>query len=638
MADLADSGIQTLEAIRRIKRELPGTLTMLGLSNVSFGLPPAGRGVLNSVFLYHAVEAGLDLAIVHPAHIKAYADVPEEQRELADDLVFNRRPDALARFIDYFSQNDVVIRQEEADPTEGMTPEERIHWRILHRKKEGVEADLDAALARRDAVSILNDVLLPAMKEVGDKFGAGELILPFVLQSAEVMKRCVAHLEPHLPKTEGYAKGKVVLATVFGDVHDIGKNLVNIILSNNGYTVYDLGKQVPLNRIIDTAVEVQADAIGLSALLVSTSKQMRLCVEELDKRGLRFPVLIGGAAINRHYGRQISFVDLEARRQYEPGVFYARDAFEGLEIMDRLSRSPEERAAFVAQVKREAFEIFEREAKLEAARSRAVPVVRSSVRTDVPIPVPPDWHLHTLEGMAITDLIRYFDTKSLFRLSWGAKSVHGEDYARLEREELVPRLKRMAKEAATLGYLQPRAIYRYFPCQSHNEELIVYDPEQPSRELVRFHFPRQHDRERLCLADYFAAVDSGRMDVVAFQIVTVGPEATAYYERLMARGDLTEAYYVHGFSVQAAEALAEFVHRRIRRELGLKAGQGKRYSWGYPACPDLSDHEKLLRILPAKQMIGVGLTEGCQLIPEQSTAALVVHHPEAVYFSVVGSE
>jgi 5-methyltetrahydrofolate--homocysteine methyltransferase len=662
MEDLKESGVETLEGIRGIKRALPGVFTMLGLSNVSFGLTPAGRAVLNSVFLYHAVEAGLDLAIVNPAHIKAYADVPPEQRDLADDLIFNRRPDALARYIDYFNQNEVALGDEQADPTEGMAAEARVHWRILHRKKEGVEADLAEVLAGRDAVAILNDILLPAMKEVGDKFGAGELILPFVLQSAEVMKRCVAFLEPHLPKTEGYAKGKVVLATVFGDVHDIGKNLVNIILSNNGYTVHDLGKQVPLNRILDAAAEVGADAIGLSALLVSTSKQMQLCVQELDKRGLSYPLIIGGAAINRNYGRRISFV--EGERQYAPGVFYARDAFEGLEIMDHLSRS-EERAAFTERIKQDAFQIFEREAKIEAALKRAArsplpqagdsplplgegqgegapPALRrppSAVRR-LPaeaIPRLPDADPHVLSHVPVEVIIRYFDKKSLFRLSWGAKSVHGADFERLEREELIPRLKRMAKEAGARGYLRPRAVYRYFPCQSHNEALILYDPAQPGRELCRFEFPRQPDRDHLCLADYFAPVDSGLCDTVALQVVTVGSGATDYYEQLNAAGEFAEALYVHGFAVQSAEALAEYTHRRIRKELGLKIGQGKRYSWGYPACPDLADHEKVLRLLPARETIGVGLTEGYQLLPEQSTAALVVHHPQAVYYSVFGA-
>ncbi|MBA3671551.1 MAG: homocysteine S-methyltransferase family protein, partial [Gemmatimonadaceae bacterium] len=334
-AEWIDSAHETIEGIRLIKRELPGVFTILGVSNVSFGLDPAARYVLNSVFLHHCVDAGLDAAIVNPAHITPYAEISAEQRALADDLVFNRRPDALQRFIDGFAtaeQRDA--RAEKEDPTAGMTPEQKVHWLVLHRKKEGVEDALDAARVREEPVRVLNEVLLPAMKEVGDKFGAGELILPFVLQSAEVMKKAVKHLEQFLEKAEGYTKGKVVLATVYGDVHDIGKSLVNTILSNNGYTVYDLGKQVPVNTIVEKAVEVGADAIGLSALLVSTSKQMPLCVQELHRSGHSYPVIIGGAAINRGYAQRTLFVDEET--PYAPGVFYAKDAFEGLSLMDRL--------------------------------------------------------------------------------------------------------------------------------------------------------------------------------------------------------------------------------------------------------------------------------------------------------------
>src|SRR5689334_10634895 len=349
-AEWIDSAHETIEGIRLIKRELPGVFTILGVSNVSFGLEPAARHVLNSVFLHHCVAAGLDAAIVNPAHITPYAEISEEQRELANDLVFNKRPDALQRFIEHFDKNqglpDSADKTDKADPFEGLTAEQRVHWMILHRKKEGIEEQLDAAGVRENPVRVLNEVLLPAMKEVGDKFGAGELILPFVLQSAEVMKKAVKHLEQFLEKAEGFTKGKVVLATVYGDVHDIGKSLVNTILSNNGYTVYDLGKQVPVNTIVEKAVEVGADAIGLSALLVSTSKQMPLCVQELDRRGLAFPVMIGGAAINRRFGRRALFVDGE--RPYAPGVHYCKDAFEGLETMDVL-QDGNRRSRFVAE-------------------------------------------------------------------------------------------------------------------------------------------------------------------------------------------------------------------------------------------------------------------------------------------------
>src|SRR5947209_3746461 len=325
-----DSAIETIEGIRLIKRELPGVYTSLGVSNVSFGLAPEARSVLNSVFLHHCVEAGLDMAIVNPAHVQPYAEISADERALADDLVFNRRPDALQRFIEHFDKTGAreAAGDEKVDPTAGMTADQRVHWMVVHRKKEGIEAALDAAGVREEPVRVLNEVLLPAMKEVGDKFGAGELILPFVLQSAEVMKKAVKHLESFLERAEGYTKGRVVLATVYGDVHDIGKSLVNTILSNNGYTVFDLRKQVPVNTIIDKAIEVNADAIGLSALLVSTSKQMPLCVQELDKRKLKFPVLIGGAAINRRFGRRAMFVDGD--RAHEPRACSFTDTFEGI--------------------------------------------------------------------------------------------------------------------------------------------------------------------------------------------------------------------------------------------------------------------------------------------------------------------
>jgi 5-methyltetrahydrofolate--homocysteine methyltransferase len=386
-AEWLESAAETIEGIRVIKRELPGVSTILGVSNVSFGLSAEARAVLNSVFLHHCVEAGLDAAIVNPAHITPYAEISTEERALADDMVFNRRADALQRFIEYFEKAGGGRREaggEREDPTAGMAPAAKAHWMILHRKKEGIEEVLDAVGVREEPVRVLNEVLLPAMKEVGDKFGAGELILPFVLQSAEVMKRAVRHLEQFLEKAEGYTKGKVVLATVYGDVHDIGKSLVNTILSNNGYTVYDLGKQVPVNTIIEKAVEVGADAIGLSALLVSTSKQMPLCVQELDKRGHDFPVLIGGAAINRRFGRRALFVDGE--RPYAPGVYYCKDAFEGLETMDRL-QNPAERQRLTERVVGEARrDVFLRTAVGKDVAAGTDDERRSDVAPDAPVP------------------------------------------------------------------------------------------------------------------------------------------------------------------------------------------------------------------------------------------------------------
>jgi 5-methyltetrahydrofolate--homocysteine methyltransferase len=637
-AEWIDSAHETIEGIRLIKRELPGVFTILGVSNVSFGLEPAARHVLNSVFLHHCVSAGLDAAIVNPAHITPYAEISTEHRALADDLVFNRRPDALQRFIEGLStQGADTPVDEKDDPTARMTPEERVHWMVLHRKKEGVEDALDAAGVRENPVRVLNDVLLPAMKDVGDKFGAGELILPFVLQSAEVMKRAVKHLEQFLEKAEGYTKGKVVLATVYGDVHDIGKSLVNTILSNNGYTVFDLGKQVPVNTIIEKALEVEADAIGLSALLVSTSKQMPLCVQELDKRGIQIPVLIGGAAINRRFGRRALFVEPE--RAYESGVFYCKDAFEGLETMDVLQGGAEKREEAITRLLDEA----RNDAFLHGNVGKDKPQgiqggERSDVTHDHAVPSAPFLGTRVLEDIPLDEVFELLDLDELYRLQWGGRGS-GPEYERMVREEFEPALARLEREAKAEGWLQPKAVYGYFPTQSIGNELVVYEPEAYQRdgslvEKTRFYFPRQEGRERLCIADYFRSSSSGDVDVVAFQVVTVGDEATRRFERQQAAGEYSEAFYQHGLAVESAEAVAEWLHRRIRRELGIPSGRGKRYSWGYGACPDLEDHAQLFKLLPAEQALGMELTSAFQLIPEQSTAAVIVHHPQAKYYAV----
>ena len=706
-AEFRRSGVETIEGIRRIKDGLPGVLTSLGVSNVSFGLSKHARAVLNSVFLHHCVEAGLDMAIVNPAHITPYAEIDEEQRILADDLIFDRREDALARYIAFF-ENVTVEDESATDPTEGMQPEEAIHWKILHRKKDGIEEWVDRAVWKRTgaeteiaraetetagtglvpaetetagtglvpgagsqgndktagdgdagtsvprepapgtspapAVSVslgtneagiwvLNNVLLPAMKEVGDKFGAGELILPFVLQSAEVMKRAVARLETYLDKIEGQTKGKVVLATVFGDVHDIGKSLVNTILTNNGYTVYDLGKQVPVNTIIEKAVEVGADAIGLSALLVSTSKQMPLCVKELYARGLRHPVLIGGAAINPSFGRMASYVDDEQNELYPTGVYYCKDAFEGLAAVDALV-DPGRRDGFI-RARHEAVvtgvaKRAELVARAKAARPRRA---NDGPSREVEIPRAPFWGFKVLERLPLADLFRFIDLNTLYRLHWGAKNAKGEHYERLVKDEFEPRLARYQKEALSRHWVTPRAVYGFFPAAADQQSLVVFDPADENREIARFPFPRQTDRDALCLADYFTPNGNGKRDVVAFQIVTVGDKLLETSDTMMKEGEYGEGYFLHGFGVRIAEAGAEYVHRLVRKELGLPMNRGLRYSWGYPACPDHLQHHTLFDLLPAGEKLGMTVTEAGALVPELSTAALVVHHPEAKYFS-----
>jgi 5-methyltetrahydrofolate--homocysteine methyltransferase len=640
-AEWIDSARETIEGIRLIKRELPGVYTILGVSNVSFGLQPVARAVLNSVFLHHCVQAGLDAAIVNPAHVTPYAEIPADERELADDLVFNKRPDALQRYIEHFSTDGARETSESAkeDPTAGMTPDQRVHWMIVHRKKDGIEDALDAADVRQQPVRVLNEVLLPAMKEVGDKFGAGELILPFVLQSAEVMKKAVKHLELFLERTEGYTKGRVVLATVYGDVHDIGKSLVNTILSNNGYTVYDLGKQVPVNTIIDKAIEVNADAIGLSALLVSTSKQMPICVQELDKRGLKLPVLIGGAAINRRFGRRTLFV--EGERAYESGVFYCKDAFEGLDTVEALMDLPNREAMVKRLVDEARRDVFLATALGKEDRGGTTDTQRSAVAATNDVPSPPAWGIRVLRDIPLNEVLDLLDLDELFRLQWGGRGS-GESYEASVRDVFAPTLARLRADALRNSWLRPQAVYGYFPVQSDGNTVIVYDPAAVAsdggarRELGRFTFPRQEGRDRLCLADYFRSVDSGDIDVLPLQVVSVGDAATKRFDELQAAGEYSEAYFMHGMAVEAAEAVAEWLHRRIRSELRIPAGRGKRYSWGYGACPDLDDHALVFRLLPATDALGMTLTSAFQLVPEQSTAAMIVHHPEAKYYSIRG--
>jgi 5-methyltetrahydrofolate--homocysteine methyltransferase len=628
------SAVETIDGIMRIKAEMPEVKTSLGVSNVSFGVSPPARAALNSVFLHHCVEAGLDLAMVNPNHITPYMEIPGDERELTDDLVFNRSDDALERFIGHFEEKGDEAEEAAGDPTEGMEPEEALHWQILHRKKDGVEDWIDRSVEKIGAVPTLNTVLLPAMKEVGDKFGAGELILPFVLQSAEVMKRAVAQLENYLERIEGHSKGKVVLATVFGDVHDIGKSLVNTILTNNGYTVVDLGKQVPVEVIIKSAIDEKADAIGLSALLVSTSKQMPAAVQELHSKQLDFPVLIGGAAINRDFGRRILYPGgKDSEEVYGPGVFYCKDAFVGLDTMDDLVDA-EKRAALVERIRDEAEALRAKVEVPDDSPPTTDDSVRSAARTDVAIPEPPFWGAREIE-VDLEDVYPHLDRHVLFKLHWGGRGKKGEEWRQIveghgDDEGFAPKLERMWREQ---DYLRPRARLGYFPAAADGNELVIFDPEDREREIERLVFPRQPKHDRICLTDFFRPTDSVERDVVALQGVTVGPEVTERIEQLERDGEFAEQLFTHGLGVQAAEGLAEWLHSDVRRELAIDADQGRRYSWGYPACPDQSEHAKVWRLLGLEE-IGMTLSDGFAVMPEQSTVAIVAHHPQAVYFGM----
>ena len=652
------SAVETIAGIKRIKAEIPHVKTSLGVSNVSFGVSPGARAVLNSVFLHHCVQAGLDLAMVNPNHITPYSEIPDTERDLADDLVYNRREDALERFIAHFeTKGEDEGPQGAADPTEGMEPEEALHFHILRRRKEGVEVWIDRSVEKIGAVPTLNEVLLPAMKEVGDKFGAGELILPFVLQSAEVMKRAVAQLEKYLDKIEGYTKGTVVLATVFGDVHDIGKSLVNTILTNNGYTVVDLGKQVPIQTILDAAQEHEATAIGLSALLVSTSKQMPACIQELHAKQLDYPVLIGGAAINRAFSfRALYPGGKESEEVYDPGVFYCKDAFEGLAVMDQLVDT-DAHAALVAKLRADATAFRAKgEAPVEEV-NLADDSVRSAARTDAPIPTPPFWGVREIP-VDLDAVYSHLDTHVLFKLHWGGRGVKGEAWRKLLDEDFQPRLERMWREQ---DYLHPRALLGFFPCYAQGNDIVVLDPAvvdpagstdpavadaaghaaaldpaDPASELTRFVCPRQPKGDRICLADFFRPAKSDgsppdELDVIAVQAVTVGGEVTELMAKLEAEGEFAEQLFVHGLGVQTAEGLAEWLHAEARAMLGIPAAQGRRYSWGYPAVPEQAEHLKVERLLGLGD-IGMRITDGYAPEPEQSTLALIAHHPQAIYF------
>jgi 5-methyltetrahydrofolate--homocysteine methyltransferase len=625
------SAVETIEGIRRIKAEIPDVKTSLGVSNVSFGVSPGARAVLNSVFLHHCVQAGLDLAMVNPNHITPYSEIPDTERELADDLVYNRREDALERFIEHFESKGEEEAQTVANPTEGMEPEQALHFHILRRRRDGVEDWIDQSVEKIGAVPTLNEVLLPAMKEVGDKFGAGELILPFVLQSAEVMKRAVAQLEKYLDKIEGYTKGTVVLATVFGDVHDIGKSLVNTILTNNGYTVVDLGKQVPIQRILDAAQEHQATAIGLSALLVSTSKQMPACIQELHAKGLSYPVLIGGAAINRAFSYRTLYPGgRESDEIYEPGVYYCKDAFEGLSVMDQLIDT-EAREQLREQLRAGATAFREKGEEPVEVLNFADDSVRSAARTDVPIPTPPFWGVREIP-VDMDELYSHLDTHVLFKLHWGGKGVKGEAWRELVEGDFRPRLERMWREQT---YLHPRALLGYFPCYSDGNQIVLLDPEDRATELTRFVCPRQPKGDRICLADFYRPAVDGKppaeLDVIAVQAVTVGSEVTELMARLEAEGEFAEQLFVHGLGVQTAEGLAEWLHYEVRKQLGIPVTQGRRYSWGYPAVPEQDEHLKVEQLLNLAQ-IGMRITDGYAPEPEQSTLALIAHHPQAIYF------
>jgi 5-methyltetrahydrofolate--homocysteine methyltransferase len=647
IADDRANGRETIEGIRQIKAACPGSFTLLGLSNVSFGLKPAARAVLNSVFLHECRQAGLDGAILHASKILPLYKIPDDQREVCLDLLYDRRRpdyDPLTALVTLFSE--VTAAAAATGPVVELSLEDDLKRRIIEGDRNGLEARLETALERYEPLAVINELLLDGMKTVGELFGSGQMQLPFVLQSAEVMKTAVAYLEPKMAKADGERKrGTMVLATVKGDVHDIGKNLVDIILTNNGYRVVNLGIKQPLTSIVDAALQEGADAVGMSGLLVKSTLVMRDNLDELNRRGLDYlPVVLGGAALTRAY------VEHDLRALYRGEVYYGQDAFEGLALMDKLC-SPEARLARRERVRR----LARRETAEEAAATPAVAAVtpaspaRSDVATDAPIPPAPFWGSRVWDDFDLDALFRYVNPLALYsgqyRVRRRAEESRAAWWRRIETE-IEPAVAELRRRVMAEEVFQPRAIVGFFDCWSAGDELIVL--RRDGREWTRFAFPRQRDGRRLCLADFFRPVESRQRDVLAATIVTLGERVRPYEQALLAENRYTDYLYFHGLAVETTEALAELVHQRLRREWGIadedatdveglfrQQYRGSRYSFGYPACPNLEDQVQLFELLEPDR-IGVRLSEEFMLEPEVSTSALVAHHPEAKYFGVGG--
>ena len=674
MDDDRRSALELIEGVKLIAQTFPESQITCGLSNCSFGLKPATRVVLNSVLLNELVQAGLTSAIVHASKIIPLNRIPDEQSAAALDLIFDRRHeslggtglptgvsdtsfDPLQRFIDLFTDDSAALttKKEKAN----RTLEERLRDHIIDGEKQGLTDTLEAALKQYAALDIINDHLLDGMKTVGELFGSGQMQLPFVLQSAEVMKQAVAHLEPHMERAAGQTRGSIVLATVKGDVHDIGKNLVDIILTNNGFTVHNIGIKQPLANILQAWKETNADAIGLSGLLVKSVTVMEENLRALNDDGLAPPVILGGAALTRHYAEG------HLRSVYEGSLYYGKDAFDGLRLMDHLvtgrageidteidDRLAKRSSAEDVIAKSRADQATRQEAftqlKTKADSGGVAVLERSDVATDVSVPTPSFWGTRVIDILDLDEIYPFVNTTALFRGQWqfkkGARTA--EQYQRDLDEQVIPVFERLKKQCKDEQILLPKVVYGYFPVQSSGNDLIVYDPGDQQKEIERFTFPRQSARKHLCISDFFRSVESGDMDVLALTCVTMGPVVSERAKELFDSDNYTEYLYLHGMGVECAEALAELWHKRIRAEIGIGADdspvikelfqqkyRGSRYSPGYPACPDMSDQEIIWRLIDPTR-IGCTLTENWQIDPEQSTSAFVVHHPEAKYFNL----
>ncbi|NCZ86312.1 MAG: methionine synthase, partial [Actinobacteria bacterium] len=641
-ADLRRDGIESIEAIRRIKAEIPGALTVMGLSNVSFGINPAARQVLNSVFLDECVKAGLDSAIVHASKILPLARIKPEHLTLCRDIIFDKTtPDYNPLQLLLTAFEGVKSTKQEKPDRSGWPVRDRLRQRIIDGDRDGLTADLDAALGEGlKALEIVNDVLLDGMREVGELFGAGQMQLPFVLQSAETMKTAVSHLEPHMDKVAGStSKGKLVLATVKGDVHDIGKNLVDIICTNNGYEVHNIGIKIPISEMIAKVQEVDADALGMSGLLVKSTLIMRDNLEELNNQGLsRIPVLLGGAALTR------SYVERDLREVYDGRVFYGRDAFEGLHTLDKLM---ELKRSGIDDPEFGRIPTGRSLAERRGPKETAVDLPRRSpeVVSDNTVFTPPFLGSRVVKGISLDEIAEYVNETALFRNQWQYRPLEGENDDDF-KARIRPELRAQLAEAKASGILVPQLVYGYFPANGDGNDVVIWTDESRTTERMRFSYPRQNEAPFLCIADFFRPIESGEVDYAAFHIVTMGAKVSDAAAELFAKNEYQRYLVVHGIGVEMAEALAEFWHHRIRSEWGFvdedgptlhglfrQQYRGGRYSWGYPACPDLEDNAKVAELLEAGR-IGISVSEetGWQYQPEQTTSAIICHHPRAKYF------
>ncbi|MGB2650718.1 MAG: homocysteine S-methyltransferase family protein [Candidatus Omnitrophota bacterium] len=615
-----ETGVDTCEAIRLLKKKFPNVLTALGVSNISFGLQKNSRKILNMVFLHHAVKTGLDMAIVNPSEYVAYKDIHKDDKKFSEDLLFNRNPEALSRFVAHFDKT-TTPEVKEPEPVH-MTAEEKLRKCVFDRDKVNIIKVIEEAMDSYRPEQIINDILMDAMKEVGDKLDSGEMVLPYVLQSAEVMRKAIEFLENHLPQDIARKKGKVLLATVFGDVHDIGKNLVKMILQNNGFQVIDLGKQVPVDTIVAEAKKNKVDAIGLSALLVSTARHMKTCVQAMNDAGLDYPVLIGGAPTNDRFAKEVSA--LQDKSVYKGGVFYSRDAFTGLKIMQALmdpAKREETMKGYLGEAKKEM-----KLPKISKPGKKKASVKKAGKETK--IPVPPFFGVRPLSNIPADAVFEYLDERMLFDLAWGAKLKDEKEKKRIIKEEFKPLLAELKEECLRKGWLDLKAVYGYFRCRAAGDEIEVLN--ESGDLLEKFRFQAAGGGSGTSLVDYFSS-DPDKLDVVAFQAVTVGKKINTAIGELGEEKEFTRAFFLHGLSVHLAEALAAYVHDLIRKEWGIKKAQGKRYSPGYPLWRDLKDQAKLFRLLEIEPRLGLNLTEGYQIVPEQSTTAMIVHNDKAEY-------